>query len=170
MNDNEPRLGYISNSASINSYNFILPDQSLVTNINENEIGPLIFNDQMNKFQIGNKQFSIYDLDLAENATFEMIIKQKNENNQIGMTSARSAKSSISNYLTFNPINQVESINSFSLMNKKAFDFDSLNTTPIINSNNDIGNKVLNFDVYLFVLIIFILKLIFLLNLNLIYS
>lgn len=136
--------------------------QSLIASINENEMGPLVFNDNENDGESvlknsGNlneqqqQHFAIYDLDLGENATFETIYSETSH------PESSIAVEKLANHLKFGPhevFNEKIRANSISggyssliAFNHEPFDFDTLNVTPIVDPSTGIASKYLKFNV-----------------------
>jgi hypothetical protein len=119
-------------------------NQMLVSLINENEIGPVLF-DAVNKLQTESKYLALFDFDLAENSTFDITLGQSYDNNKDNELS-RLTDGQLTTYFTFLP-SYIEGKNIFNLFNQKEFDFESLNLKSFIDSSTGVANKFIKFNV-----------------------
>lgn len=140
LNDNKPMLAQISSNSD--EFLTVEANQNLATIINENEIGPLVFDD-INTFNLGSKHFAVYDLDMGDNSTFEMFIDEETQYSDFKYTSTQ-----LADYFSFYP-SSARSKTSLNLVNVKPIDFDALNLTPFLNSVTGIGIKFIKFNVCL---------------------
>ncbi len=120
-------------------------NQMLVSLINENEIGPILF-DTMIKLQAESKYLALYDFDLAENSTFDITFGQTYDNDNNNNDLSRLTDGQLTSYFSFLP-SFIEGKNIFNLFNQKEFDFESLNLKPLIDSSTGVANKFIKFNV-----------------------
>jgi len=128
-------------------------DQSLVFDVNENEIGPLLFDDPF----LPHKSLISYDLDLAENATFIFFIVEDSTsttNNNNNNNNLRLSTEQLNYYFSFGPavLNNTEcsfvvSKSSLNLLNTRPLDYDTLALASVYDKTTGIGTKALRFMV-----------------------
>jgi len=138
----------ITANEPLNSFTPGYIDQSLVFDVNENEIGPLLFDDPF----LPHKSLISYDLDLAENATFIFFIVEDSTattNNNLRLSTEQ-----LNYYFSFGPtvLNNTEcsfvvSKSSLNLLNTRPLDYDTLALASVYDKTTGIGTKALRFMV-----------------------
>ena len=130
-------------------------NQNLISKINENEIGPIIFDSIKIQNNIDSRYFLFYDDDFGRNSSFELLITDCSPSNDL----IKYPTSKISASLTFNPNYSIYNNNtlefeingksSLNIINYRPFDFDELNINPSIDPFTGIGVKSIKFNVSL---------------------
>ncbi|RNA42470.1 cadherin-87A [Brachionus plicatilis] len=118
LNDNKPKFGIIHQNFSIVSSQI----QQVNSSIIENEHGPIILNLPI------DRNFLIFDKDLAENSTFRLKLDSYEPKNSL--TGCLINK--LDEYFNLNQA--IESKSTLNLINTIPFDFDTLNIRPSFDS------------------------------------
>ena len=152
INDNIPKFSivnpYIINSQWVD----VDFSQSLVSRINENEKGPIVFDDvNIINGNIDSRYFIFYDSDFGLNASFKIGISEYTKD------LIKYPINQLLAVMTFNPFNSlngsetsdftINSKSSLNVINYKPLDFENLSLNPFIDPFTGIATKTIKFNV-----------------------
>ena len=145
LNNNEPNIALLNNIMPINSFSPLKTNQQLFTNINENEVGPIVFDTAKMPPLVESKYYIAYDPDLGENGAFDLNLMQSLDTSDALIYPVKELK----NKLMSNPFGNdtILNKNTVNLIIKDSFDFESLNLNATLDSNTRIGIKLVKFGV-----------------------
>jgi hypothetical protein len=131
-------------------------NQPLLAHINENEVGPILFDPLSIESNLDSRYFIFHDADLGANASFKLGITEYTRD-LITYPISRVAESlTFSPYATllrgYTPLPDfvINSKSSLNVLKHKPLDFELLNLNPFIDPITGIGSKAVKFNVNYF--------------------